>query len=242
MSLEVYHLQLSQSERIVWLLEEMQVPYDLKVFKRDPTTGLAPKELKEINPMGTAPYIRDTTTSPPACISESSAIMAYILEVYGSRASGSRMLRTPDDPSYAQYLQWFHYANGSLQPAISRQMIFNLSGVEQTDKVKFWRGQLEAQLKFIDDHLAQNKWFAGNAASAADCMIMFTLSTMRGFMPLDLGPHKNILRWMADVAERPAYKRAMEKGDDGMEPMIKAKERRFTQFPSFREAIAGAED
>jgi glutathione S-transferase len=86
----------------------------------------------------------------------------------------------------------------------------------------------------IDEHLGKNQWFAGKEISAADCMCMYSLSTSRGFVPVDMGPYANILRWMRDVAARPAYRRAIEKGDYGMDPMIGPNVRKFTQFPGFK--------
>ncbi|KAK9419560.1 putative Glutathione S-transferase 3 [Seiridium unicorne] len=237
MSLEVYHLQLSQSERIVWLLEELAIPYNLHVFKRNPATALAPDDLKAINPYGTAPYFRDTSTSPEVSLSESAAIVSYILSKYPASHEGTRLNRTPDDPDYATYLQWFHYANGSVQPSISRQMTMHLAGAGDSPGAKIFQNGFLRQLKLVDEHLGKNKWFAGEQLSAADCMMMFSFSTMRGFSPYSLVPYPNILRWMKDVSERPAYKRAMEKGEDGRAPMIEPVTGRFTHFPAFKEVL-----
>ncbi|KAH6657524.1 glutathione S-transferase domain-containing protein [Truncatella angustata] len=200
MPLEVYHLQLSQSERIVWLIEEMGIPYNLHVFKRNPQTALAPDELKAITPYGTAPYFRDTSKIPEVALSESSAIVSYIVSVFPSAPGHPRLIRTPDDPDYSTYLQWFHYANGSLQPSIAQQITMILSGLGESIATKIYRSRLLNQLKLVDEHLAKSKWFAGEELSAADCMIMFSLSTLRGFSPVDLGPYPNILRWMKDVS------------------------------------------
>lgn len=185
------------------------------------------------NPTGTAPYFRDTSVSPAVAISESTAIATYILTVYSAGAEGTRMVRTPGDPDYAQYLEWYHFANGSLQPSMSRQMTMQFAGVS----LGHFQLRLANQLRMVDSHLVKNKWFAGEEVSAADCMIMFSLSTFRGFSPLDLTPYPNILRWMRDVAARPAYQRALAKGDQGMEPMIEAKVRKFTQFEAFRASL-----
>lgn len=143
------------------------------------------------------------------------------------------MARTPDNPDYAQYLEWYHFANGSLQPSMSRQMAFQFAGVS----FKPFEIRLANQLRMVDGHLAKNKWFSGEEVSAADCMIMFSLSTFRGFSPMDLSSYPNILRWMKDVAARPAYQRALEKGDGGMEPMIGPNVRKFTQFAAFKERL-----
>ncbi|KZL74885.1 glutathione s-transferase [Colletotrichum incanum] len=236
MSIEVFHLHLSQSERIVWLLEELQVPYKLHAFDRDPKSGLAPKEIKDINPAGTAPYFRDTTVSPPVEISESGATVEYILTVHGSKiGSGApRLRRTPDDADYAAYLEWFHFSNSTLQPTFVRNMSILFAGASESVFGKRMEAKLHSTLKLVDDRLANNKWLAGQNLSAADIMTVFSLTTMRGFYPLlDLSQYNNILRYLGDVAERPAYREALNKADKGMEPMIGPKVKAFKQFESF---------
>ncbi|KAL1860338.1 hypothetical protein Daus18300_009251 [Diaporthe australafricana] len=243
MSLELHHLHLSQSERVVWLLEELKLPYTLHVYERDPKSGLAPEDLKSITPFGTAPYFRDTTVSPPVSLSESGAIVDYILSVHGGNtAPGSgmpRLARTPDDRDYGDYLQWLHFGNGSLQPSVSRLMTFLLAGMtEEHAIVKVFNGRNQTALKLIDDRLADNKFLAGAQLSAADIMSVFSLTTMRGFAPVvDLGSYPNILRYLKDVAERPAYQEALKKGDHGMAPMNTPKVKGFTQFESFKPAL-----
>ncbi|KAI3394717.1 hypothetical protein diail_2303 [Diaporthe ilicicola] len=243
MSLELHHLHLSQSERIVWLLEELKLEYTLHVYERDPKTGLGPQDLKGINPFGTAPYFRDTTVSPPVSLSESGAIVDYILSVHGGNtAPGSgvpRLARTPDDKDYRDYLQWLHYANGSLQPSVSRLMTFILAGMsEDSPIVQIFMKRGMSSFKLLDERLADNKFLAGGQLSAADIMSVFSLTTMRGFAPVvDLGPYPNILRYLKDVAERPAYQEALKKGDHGMAPMNTPKVKGFTQFESFKPAL-----
>ncbi|OLN81067.1 Glutathione S-transferase 3 [Colletotrichum chlorophyti] len=236
MSLEVFHLHLSQSERIVWLLEEMRVPYKLHIFERDPKTGLAPEGLKEINPAGTAPYFRDSTVSPPVEISESGAIVEYILTVHGSKigSGATRLRRTPDDADYAAYLEWFHFANGNLQPAITTAMSFLFAGTHDSPSGQRVQGRLHRAVKLVDGRLAGSKWLAGENLSAADVMTVFSLTTMRGFYPaLDLSEYTNILRYLKDVAEQPAYREALKKADKGMEPLIGPKVEGFKHFESF---------
>ncbi|RYP31721.1 hypothetical protein DL766_004263 [Monosporascus sp. MC13-8B] len=240
MPLELYHMHLSQSERIVWLLEEMEIPYELKVFYRDPVTALSPDELKALNPAGTAPYLRDTNVSPPVCLSESTAIAAYLLAVYGPQSeSETRLDRAPGDPDYAAYLEWFHYANGTLQASLLRQMsLMQATGDPEHAGVRRGLARLEAQLRLVDERLARTgAWLAGERLSAVDCMAVFSLTTMRGFYPLDLAPYPNILRWLRDVADRPAHRRALDKGDDSMEPMIGPTVRKFTEFPGLKAVL-----
>lgn len=175
--------------------------------------------------------------NPEVAISESTAIVEYILSSFPSAPGGTRLIRTPADKDYGTYLQWFHYANGSIQPNISRQMTVMLAGISETNAGKLWRGKFFNQVRMVDEHLSKNQWFAGDQLSAADCMMMFSFSTMRGFWPYNLTDYPNVLRWMKDVSERPAYKRANEKGDYGMEPMIQPITRKFTEFPGFKDIL-----
>lgn len=223
--------------------QELKVPYTLHVHERDPKSALAPQDLKDVNPFGTAPYFKDTTVSPPVSLSESGAIVDYILTVHGGNtAPGSgvpRLIRTPDDKDYGEYLQWLHFGNGSLQPSVSRLMTFLLAGMtEDTPIIQVFSKRNETALKLLDDRLAGNKFLAGEHLSAADIMSVFSLTTMRGFAPVvDLGPYPNILRYLKDVAERPAYQEALKKGDHGMAPMNTPKVKGFTQFEAFKPAL-----
>lgn len=204
-------------------------------------TSLAPKELKEINPFGTAPYFRDTNVTPPVCLSESGAIVEYILAVYGPKApSGIRLTRTPGDAEYGEYLQWLHFANASLQPTVSRDMVFLLAGMtaDSSPIVGVMQARTGSAMQLLDERLASNKFLAGEQLSAADIMSIFSLTTMRGLCKLDLGPYANILRYLKDVADRPAYREALRKGDFGMEPLIAPKVKGFTQLPPFAKVLA----
>lgn len=210
------------------------------MHERDPQTALAPASLKSLNPFGTAPYFRDTKVSPPVELSESGAIVEYVLAVYGPSAA-ARLTRAPGDKEYAAYLQWLHFANGSLQPTMSRNMFFLLAGVgDETPILQNFKVRTGTTLKLLDERLAGRKYLADDELSAADIMTVWCLSTCRGFNPkLDLGPYPNILRYLKDVAARPAYKEANRKGDHGMEPMIGATVKGFTQFPAFKKALEG---
>lgn len=209
------------------------------MHERDPRSALAPQGLKSVNPFGTAPFFRDTKVSPAVELSESGAILDYILTVYGP-SSKTRLVRTPGDADYAAYLQWLYYANGSLQPTMSRNMTFLVAGMgDDNPIIAMFKARTSSTMKTIDDRLAQNKFLAGEELSAADIMSVFSLSTMRGFYPkLDLSPYPNILRYLKDIAARPAYQEANRKGDHGMEPMIGPKVKGFTQFPAFAKVLS----
>lgn len=214
------------------------------MHERDPQSALAPQDLKSVNPFGTAPFFRDTKVTPAVELSESGAIVEYILSVYGNQAGAApRLVRTAAEDgseAYAAYLQWLHFANGSLQPTMSRNMTFLVAGLgDEVPIIAMFKARTASTLQKLDERLAAHRFLAGAELSAADIMSVFSLTTMRGFYPsLDLGPYANVLRYLKDVAARPAYQEAVRKGDHGMEPMIGAKVKGFTQFPAFAKVLS----
>jgi len=207
--LTVHHLGQSQSERIVWLCEELGLDYELKRYQRDPATRLAPPEYKALHPIGTAPVITDGGV----VIGESGAIIEYILGKYGK----GRLARHPAHPEYTSYLYWFHYANGSFQALLHRTLVARrLEPVPDHRVLKDLQGRLERALKLLNERLGEMDYLAGNELTAADIMIVFSLTTMRSFTPYELKPYPNILGYLQRIAAREAYQRAMRKGDPGM--------------------------
>ncbi len=207
--LTIHHLGKSQSERIVWLCEELGVPYVLKHHVRDAVTMLSPPELRALHPLGAAPVIEDGDL----VLAESGAIVEYIVAKHG----GGRLVLGPDHPDFAQYLYWFHFANGNLQPNMGRNMLLRRLDLPADNPVLLaMKERLERVLKLIEARLGVASWFAGDAFTAADIVMVFSLTTMRYFMPVDLAPYPNILAYLQRVAARDAYKRAMAKGDPGM--------------------------
>ncbi|CAB3677332.1 glutathione S-transferase family protein [Achromobacter kerstersii] len=209
----VHHLGKSQSERIVWLCEELAIPYELKVYDRDPVTRLAPVEYKALHPLGTAPIITDGDI----VLAESTAIVEYILAKYGN---GS--LTVPaTDPAFADYLYWFHFANGSLQPSLMRCMVLSRAEVaDDKPTMQFAQARRKQALSLIDTQLGKTDYLAGNALTAADIIAVFSLTTMRMFYSFDLSPYPNILAYLQRIGARDAYRRAMKKGDPDMTPML----------------------
>ncbi|KAI6839242.1 hypothetical protein KC340_g3023 [Hortaea werneckii] len=206
MVLTVHHLQVSQSERVVFLCEELGIEYELKNYQRSPL--LAPPEYKALHALGSAPVIEDGETT----LAESAACVEYINAVYG----GNRLAVKPGEPGYADYLYWFHFANGSLQPGISRQMAISFTGAASGENpvLKAFADRMGKVFQLLDDQLEKTgAWLIGDRFTAADCMIMFSLSTMRSFIQVDLSPYKNILAYMERVSKRESYVRAMKKGD-----------------------------
>jgi glutathione S-transferase len=201
MTITVYHLETSRSERIVWLMEELGLPYQLEVFPRE-TTGAAPRPLKEIHALGKAPVIRDGDT----VLAESGAIVDYIVHRHG----GGRLALSPDDPAYAKYIYWLHFAEGSLMSLLLIALV--LSRVKEaaaspvTARI---RERMKQMLTFVDTELASAPWFAGEAFTAADVMMVFPFTTLRNFLDYDLAQYANIVAYLARVGARPAYRKAM---------------------------------
>lgn len=209
----VHHLGKSQSERIVWLCEELGIPYELRVYDRDPVTRLAPPDYKALHPMGAAPVITDGDL----VLAESGAIIEYIVAKYGK----GRLTLAPDHPDFAQFLFWFHFANGSLQPATGRNMILaRLKLPEDNPVLRAMKGRLDLALGLVEARLTKTAFLAGSEITTADIMIVFTLTTMRLFLPFDLAPYPAILAYLQRIGARPAYRRAMQKGDPDMAPLL----------------------
>ncbi len=211
--LKVHHLGHSQSERIVWLCEELGVPYELVHHVRDPVTILSPPELKALHPLGAAPVIEDGDL----LLAESAAIVEYIIVRHG----GGRLKPGPEHPDYAGFLYWFHFANGNLQPVMGRLMMVSRAKLAADHPVlTSVQGRLDRVMAHVEARLGQAPYLAGREFTAADIMSVFTLTTMRLFQPLDLGPYPNIRAYLQRIGARPAYRRAMAKGDPDLKPML----------------------
>lgn len=207
--LTIHHLGKSQSERIVWLCEELGLTYELKHYKRDAVTILAPPELRQVHPMGAAPVITDGQL----VLAESGAIVQYIIAKHG----GGRLALGANHPDFAQYLYWFHFANSNLQMHMGRNMVLARLNLPADNAVLVSaKGRLERVFEQIDQRLGKATWLAGDEFTAADIMTVFSLSTMRHFVPVDLSPYPHVQAYLRRVGERPAYQRAMQKSDPGM--------------------------
>ena len=211
--LTVHHLGVSQSERIVWLCEELGIPYELVIYDRDPVTRMAPAAYTALHPMGIAPVITDDDL----VLGESGAIIAYIIAKYGN----GRLTLAADDPAFADYLFWFHFANGTLIPSMMTGMIAAMLGVSaDSPAIPALMARTERSFAMLEARLGQFPYLAGAEFTAADIISVFALTTMRVFAPRDLAPYPNIISYLARIGARPAYQRAMAKGDPGMTPML----------------------
>jgi glutathione S-transferase len=211
--LTIHHLGHSQSERIIWLCEELGVPYDLVLYQRDPVTLLSPPALKALHPLGAAPVIQDDGL----LLAESAAIVDYIMAKHGD----GRLRLGPDHPDFAAYLYWFHFANGNLQPVIGRLMMVGRAKLPPDHPVQVAvQGRLDRVMALVEERLGESSYLAGDTFTAADIMSVFSLTTMRLFQPLDLRPYPAILAYLQRIGARPAYRRAMAKGDPDLTPML----------------------
>jgi glutathione S-transferase len=207
--LTVHHLGKSQSERIVWLCEELAMPYELKCYARDKVTMLAPLDYKALHPIGAAPVITDGDV----VLAESGAVVEYILARYGK----GRLTLSADHPDFAQFLYSFHFANGTLQAAMGRLMILTRLRLADDNAILLGsRERVDRAFDLIEARVSEAEYLAGSTFTTADIMTGFSLTTMRYFQPYDLGRCPNIAKYLARIAARPAYRRAMEKGDPGM--------------------------
>jgi len=203
----VHHLRVSQSERIVWLCEELGIDYRLSIYDRSPL--LSPAELAALTPQKSAPVLTDTNvvTGKVFNMSESGAIVEYIINVYGDK----RLTLSPTDANYPDYLFWLHFANGTLQPTLGRLMFVRLSDGPAT---KMGEAGVQKCLAAVEARLNDTKeWLAGPDFTCADVMTVWCFTTMRRFCPYDITPYPAISAYLQRVAARPQYRAAMTKGE-----------------------------
>src|SRR6516164_2743058 len=195
--LTVHHLGRSQSERIVWLCEELQIPYELKRYMRDAVTMLAPADYKALHHIGSAPVIIDGDL----VLAESGAVVEYIIAKYGN----GRLALKADHPDFANFLYWFHFANGTLQAALGRLMILNRLNLDSDNPIlAATKARVDRAFDFVNARTGEAEYLAGQEFTSADIMMGFSLTTMRYFQPYELKGHPNILAYLARIGARPA--------------------------------------
>ncbi|HEY0469473.1 MAG TPA: glutathione S-transferase [Polyangiaceae bacterium] len=211
--LTVHHLGRSQSERIVWLCEELELEYELKRYERRKDNQLAPPEYKALHPLGSAPIITDGQL----VLGETGAITEYLLATRGQ----GRLAVKPNQAEFADYLYWFHFANGTLQPIILQvRYLERVDPSESNALLQAAKARFNLIFSTLDKRLADVPHLAGPELTAADIMTVFSLTTMRRFKPYDLSPWPNILAYLQRIGARPAYQRATQKADPGLTPLL----------------------
>ena len=213
----VHHLNNSRSQRVLWLLEELGVPYEVKRYERDAKTMLAPPALRAVHPLGKSPVIVDGT----ATVAESGAIVEYLVDRHG----GGRLIPPAGTPERLRYTYWLHYAEGSAMPPLLLKLVFDriasnpapwpISAIARriagTVQNSFIGPQLKLHLDYLEAELAAHSWFAGEEFTAADVQMSFPLEAAASRAGLNASrPH--LAGFLERIRARGAYRRALERG------------------------------
>lgn len=212
----VHHLENSRSQRILWLLEELGVPYEVKRYERDRTTNLAPPELKAVHPLGKSPVIIDDG----CVVAETGAIIEYVVERHG----GGRLVPPAGSPERLRYTYWMHAAEGSVMPLLVMQLVFRrietgapwlirpiARAIAAQVRAAYLGPSLKAALDYMESELGRTTWFAGEELTAADVMVSFPVEGAAA--RADLGTdYPRLNAFLERVRARPAYRRALERG------------------------------
>lgn len=201
MSLIVHHLNNSRSQRLLWMLEELELPYEIRFYERDKATMLAPPELKQVHPLGKSPVLEDG----PLKLVETGAICEYLVDKTGR-------LGPPDqDEGLRQYRQFMHYAEGSVMPNLLLMLAMSKVPLIGGIAVKKVQPMVDVHLDYVEQVLASRPWFAGQQMSAADIMMSFPLEA--AVSRAGLGPSRPAtMAWLKKIHARPAYQAALKKG------------------------------
>ena len=213
----VHHLNNSRSQRVLWLLEELGVPCEIRKYERDAKTLLAPPELQKVHPLGKSPVITDGDVT----VAESGAIIEYLVERYGN----GRLAPAIGTLERLRWRYWMHFAEGSLMPPLLLKLIFDkvasapmpffvkpiARGISARVQSMVVTPNLKRQLDFMEGELAQSDWFVGNEFSAADVQMSFPIEAAAQRAGLDASRPK-LMGWLQRIHSRPAYQRALERG------------------------------
>jgi glutathione S-transferase len=213
--LTVHHLNNSRSQRVLWLLEELGLQYEIVRYQRGPDMR-APKELRDIHPLGKSPVITDAGKT----IAESGAIVEYLTQAYGD----GRLLPRPNTPERLRYTYWLHYAEGSAMPPLLLKLLFTVMPkrtpallrplvrkVSSQVLTALVNPQLKQHMAFWEEELSKTTWFAGDEFTAADIQMSFPLEAAEARAGLEQG-HPKAVAFLERIHARPAYIRALEKG------------------------------
>jgi len=200
----VHHLQNSRSQRVLWLLEEIELAYEVRRYERDPKTMLAPPELERVHPLGKAPVIEDEGR----VIAETGAIVEYLVE-----KAGGRLGPPAKREDVLRYRHFLHYAEGSMMPPLLALLVVNRLGLLGKPARAPIQGMLDTHLDWLETELAGRAWFAGDDFTAADVMMSFPLEASRARAGLDES-RPNLIDWLERIHARPAYSAALARGGD----------------------------
>ena len=213
----VHHLNNSRSQRVLWLLEELELPYEIRRYERDATTMLAPPSLREVHPLGKSPVVSDGGLT----LAESGAIIEYLVERHG----GGQLAPVPGTPARLRYTYWLHYAEGSAMPPLLLKLVFDriesgpmpffvkpiARAIAARAKSSFIEPQIARHLDYMESELAKFRWFAGDEFSAADIQMSFPLEA--AVKRAGLGASRpRLMDFLGRIHARPAYQRALERG------------------------------
>jgi glutathione S-transferase len=200
--LTLHHLNDSRSQRILWLLEELGTPYEMKHYQRDATTRLAPPELTAVHPLGKSPVITDGAIK----IAESGAIVDYLIRTHGKGA----MMPAKGTPDYEAYNEWLHYSEGSaMLPLMLNLYVSRLkeAGAPLHPRID---SEIANHLGYVDGALKGREFFIGNSLTGADIQMSFVGEMAKVFNKL--GSYSNLGAWLTRMHARPAFQRSIEKG------------------------------
>jgi glutathione S-transferase len=208
--LTVHHLRQSQSERVVWLCEELGLDYTLKLYERRSDNRRAPDEYKALSPMGIAPVITDGDL----VLGESGAICDYVTARYGN----GKLVPAADHPDFADHLFWFHWSNGTFMATGMMQLVLMMTGA--AGKLPFVDDRDQRGWAMVEKRLGEAPYFGGQDLTTADIMMGYALTTGRGFRQTAIDDMPNLRAYLARIGERPAYQRAMAKAEPGVAPAL----------------------
>lgn len=200
--IEVHHLNNSRSQRVLWMLEELELPYEIVRYQRDAQTNLAPPELERIHPLGKSPVLKDGEQ----VVFESGAILEYLVRKYGK----GRFAPPESSPEFVRYLEWMHYAEGSAMLPVMLKLYASRLGEAAKPLEPRIQSEIERHFGFLDSELGGRDHFVGDSLSAADVQLCFVIQAAKLLHGLEKFP--NLARFVARMQARPAYRRALERG------------------------------
>jgi glutathione S-transferase len=200
----VHHLNNSRSQRVLWLLEELGLPYEIKRYERDAKTNLAPPELKAITPLGKSPVIQDG----PHTLLESGAILDYLIRRHGD----GRLQPDPTTSTYDEYVQWLHFAEGSAMLPLMLNLYVGRLGEAGAPLLPRIDAEVANYLGYLDSTLGRSPYLVGETFTAADIQMSFIGEIAKAFGKL--GSYPNVAAWVERFQARPAYKQAIERGGE----------------------------